>query len=72
MVYKESRCGQWMGFIIVLVFIIAAAFLGYFGHDKLAGLIIIAVVSLAIIFVLKKNPKESKKKDLSENSNEKD
>lgn len=58
---KESIRGQWMGFVLVLVFICIAAFLGYHGHDTLAGVIVTLIVAVAIIFVLKKNPKEDKK-----------
>ena len=56
---KESKTGQWMGFILALIFIAVAAFLGYKGHDWVAVTIIVSLVSIAIVFVLKKNPKES-------------
>lgn len=56
---KESKTGQWMGFILALIFIAVALFLGYKGHDWLAGTIIVSLISIAIVFVLKKNPKES-------------
>lgn len=56
---KESKTGQWMGFILALIFIAVAFFLGYKGHDWLAGIIIVSLISIAIVFVLKKNPKES-------------
>ena len=48
-----------MGFILALIFIAVAFFLGYKGHDWLAGIIIVSLISIAIVFVLKKNPKES-------------
>ena len=67
---KQSGRGQKIGAFLAFFFGLIAFFLGYFGHDVLAGTIgSTTIISLAVIFVLNKepnqeeNPKESEKKD---------
>lgn len=52
-----SKRGQVLGFILAILFGAIAAWLGFEGHDWLAGIIATAViVALAAIFVLRKEP----------------
>ncbi len=61
---SESRRGQWMGYSIVLVLILLAALLAMKGHDWVAGAMMTAAIGLAVIFVLRQNPrKEEREKD---------
>lgn len=49
--------GQWIAFGLSMFFGLIAAFLGYTGHDVLAGSIgVTTIVGLAVIFVLGKEP----------------
>lgn len=54
----ESVMGQIIGFLIAILFLGAALWLGMNDHDVLAGAIVAAISSLIIVFVLKRNPKE--------------
>lgn len=54
----ESVLGQIIGFLIAILFLGAAVWLGMSDHDVLAGAIVTAISSLIIVFVLKKNPKD--------------
>ena len=56
---RESRIGQIMAFVIALVSIGVICFLGYTGHDWLAGTITAIVVGLASVFLLKKQKDEN-------------
>ena len=57
---KQSRLGQILGFILVLLFGLIALFLGYTGHDTLAGFIgTTTILGLAVVFVLNKKPSDS-------------
>ena len=49
--------GQLLGFCIVIVLIIAIVYLTIYGHEYVAGGLTIVAVSLAVIFVLRKVPK---------------
>lgn len=51
---RESRIGQIMAFVIALVSMGVICFLGFTGHDWLAGTITAIVVGLASVFLLKK------------------
>ncbi|MGH8832880.1 MAG: DUF2335 domain-containing protein [Polaromonas sp.] len=52
-----TKTGQWMAFILSLFFGSMAAFLGYTGHEWLAGTIATTtIVGLAVVFVLGKEP----------------
>ena len=52
---RESRIGQIMAFIIAIFSIGIVCFLGYKGHDWLAGSITAIIVGLASIFLFKKS-----------------
>lgn len=54
----ESVLGQVIGFLISILFLSAAVWLGMNDHDVLAGTIVAAISSLIIVFVLKRNPKD--------------
>lgn len=54
----ESVIGQIIGFLIAILFLGAALWLGINDHDVLAGTIVAAISSLIIVFVLKRNPKD--------------
>ena len=54
----ESVLGQIIGFLIAILFLGAAVWLGMNDHDVLAGTIVAAISSLIIVFVLKRNPKD--------------
>ena len=57
---RESRIGQIMAFIIAIFSIGIVCFLGYKGHDWLAGSITAIIVGLASIFLFKKSKEEEK------------
>lgn len=63
---RESRIGQIMASIIAIFSIGIVCFLGYKGHDWLAGSITAIIVGLASIFLFKKSKEEEK--DDAENS----
>ena len=54
---KESRRGQWMGYSIVVILIGLPTLLALCGHDLTAGGMITAAIALAVVFVLKQNPR---------------
>lgn len=56
---RESSIGQIMAFVIALVSMGVICFLGYTGHDWLAGTITAIVVGLASVFLLKKQKDEN-------------
>lgn len=56
----ESRRGQWMGYSIVVLLIIATAVLALQGHDWVSGIMMTAAIGLAVVFVLRQNPKSEK------------
>lgn len=55
---RENLLGQFLAFILALVCLAVATFLGIQGHDTLAGAIIAITAVLASIFYLKKIPKK--------------
>ena len=55
---RENLLGQFLAFILALVCLAGATFLGIQGHDTLAGAIIAITAVLASIFYLKKIPKK--------------
>ena len=58
---KQSGRGQILGFILAMVFALIALVLALTGHDVLAGIIGGSdIISLAIIFVLNREPSEEK------------
>lgn len=58
---KQNRRGQILGFILAMVFALIALVLALTGHDVLAGIIGGSdIISLAIIFVLNREPSEEK------------
>lgn len=59
---RESRIGQIMAFIIAIFSIGIVCFLGYKGHDWLAGSITAIIVGLASIFLFKKSKEEEKRR----------
>lgn len=60
----ESKRGQNYGLIVALLFLTAAVFLGYFGHDWLAGVLGGGtLVALVTIFVTNKPHKHNNKED---------
>lgn len=54
---SEFKKGQIIGAILVLLLIVVGGVLGFYGHDVLAGIVLTAMVSVAIVFVLRLNPK---------------
>lgn len=66
---SQSARGQWMGFSLCVFFGLIAFGLGYLGHPTLAGIIGGGtIISLAIVFVLNREPKQ--KKDSTPDLNE--
>lgn len=64
---KQSGHGQTWGGVLAVLFGVIALVLGYNGHDVLAGVIATTtIVGLATIFVLRKIPKITKKKEIVE------
>ena len=64
--YKKAFRGQIFGFCIGITGILGAIFMGYLGHDVLAGTIAtVSIGSLAVVFVVGKEKQtkslESKK-----------
>lgn len=61
--YKgERKRGQYMGCSLVVLLALCGLFLGYLGHDWLSGVIFTgALISVPIIFVLNKEPKNDNK-----------
>lgn len=55
---RENFLGQFLAFILALVCLGVATYLGIQGHDTLAGAIIAITAVLASIFYLKKIPKK--------------
>lgn len=52
-----TRTGQLIAAVLSVFFGLVAAFLGYFGHDVLAGSIgVTTIIGLAVVFVLGKEP----------------
>ena len=49
--------GQLLGFFIVLTLIVAIVFLTIYNHEYVAGGLTLVAVSLSVIFVLRKVPK---------------
>lgn len=61
---KQSGYGQIWGGLLATLFGLIALFLGYKGHDVLAGIIgTTTIIGLATIFVLQKRPKTSRKEE---------
>ena len=66
---SQSTRGQWMGFSLCIIFGLISFGLGYLGHTTLAGIIGGGtIISLAIVFVLNREPKQ--KKESKTDSNE--
>lgn len=63
-VRRENLVGQIIGFVLALVCLCVATYLGLQGHDALAGAIMAISAVLASIFYLKKVPK---KEELNKN-----
>lgn len=59
----ESRRGQWMGYSLVLILIGISALLASNGHDWVAGAMMTAAIGLAVVFVLRQNPREKDTKE---------
>lgn len=58
----ERKRGQYMGCSLVVFLAICGLLLGYLGHDWLSGVIFTgALISVPIIFVLNKEPKQEQK-----------
>ena len=56
---KQSGRGQILGFVLAVFFGVMAGVLAFFGHDVLAGIIASGdIISLAVIFVLNREPRE--------------
>ncbi|MDU7314310.1 MAG: DUF2335 domain-containing protein [Prevotella bivia] len=53
---KESKYGQVIGAVIVLVCLAGSVFLGMNGHDWLAGSMVAIIATVGTIFVLRKEP----------------
>lgn len=67
---RQSGRGQIFGAILALLFGAGAVFLGYFGHDILAGVIsTTTIIGLATIFVLSKKPDKTRKENMEEDDN---
>lgn len=63
---KQSGRGQVLGFILAVLFGIMAFALALLGHEVLAGIIASGdIISLAIIFVLNREPSKNRKDELS-------
>lgn len=52
----ESRHGQYLGALIVLLCLLGSVYLGMNGHDWLAGSMIAIIATVGTIFVLHKEP----------------
>lgn len=64
---RQSANGQLWGAVLATLFGIGAVFLGYTGHDWLAGVMATTtIIGLATIFVLNKKFKESEKENIEE------
>lgn len=62
-VSNERRRGQMFGFLLSILLIISGFVLGYYGHDWLSGAVFTcALISVPVIFVLNKEPKNDKQK----------
>lgn len=55
---NEAKRGQLFGFVLAIVFLLAAIYLGMNDHDWLAVGIIAIIASISVIFVLKKEPRK--------------
>ncbi len=63
---EQSGRGQFLGFILALFFGVIALVLALLGHETLAGIIVsVDIISLAIIFVLNKEPNNKSKNEKS-------
>jgi len=61
---EQAKRGQWMGFVLCILFGLIAYGTAYLGHTVLAGIIGGAtIVSLAIVFVLNREPRHGGHKD---------
>ena len=60
---NQSSTGQWMAFILALLFLGAGVFLGYNGHDWLAGTIVgTTLLGLVAVFITGKYKEEKSEK----------
>lgn len=65
---KQHKRGQYMGCALVIVLAAMAFTLGFLGHDWLSGMVFTgAIVSVAGIFVLNREPKKQKEEGGSKN-----
>lgn len=68
---KQSGRGQILGFILALFFVIISLILALTGHEVLAGIIASGdIISLAVIFVLNREPNKKDKENLSDDMSE--
>lgn len=68
---RQSGRGQILGFILALFFGIISLILALTDHEVLAGIIASGdIISLAIIFVLNREPREKKETEQTDNSPE--
>ncbi len=68
---KQSGRGQILGFILALFFGVISLVLALTDHEVLAGIIASGdIISLAIIFVLNREPREKKETEQTDNSPE--
>lgn len=65
-----TQTGQWMAFVLSILFGSAAAYLGATGHEWLAGTIATTtIIGLAVVFVLGKEPGQQQPKQEAEPNN---
>lgn len=68
---KQSGRGQILGFILALFFGVISLILALTGHEVLAGIIASGdIISLAVIFVLNREPNKKDKENLSDDMSE--
>lgn len=64
---SESKRGQWMAFIVAIIFVVAAVALGLYGHDWLAGVIGGGtLVALVTVFVTGRRSQSKDKRSRDE------
>lgn len=64
----ESKHGQYLGALIVILCLAGSVFLGINGHDWLAGSMVAIIAAVGTIFVLHKEPNKAEKSEGNNNS----